>query len=193
MHLNLNLNLKTLWIPSPHLLQVAVLLYDPDPGQHVLPVLGLEQVLALGRGQSQHVLPLGVAVGDVDQTGLDADGQGLLHRLTVGVSLTLLLVLVQTQVVPSQHGVHLLPGPHPTTDPLWRQRHPLREPSSRRRFFIQTIWVETLLTLLFSAFSCLKCSKPSLDASQKTSDDESLLEPESSDDLSTAWEYHTRH
>lgn len=41
-------------------------------------------------------------------------------------------------------------------------------------------------TLPLSVFSCLKCSRPSLVASQKMSDEESLLDPESSDDLSTA-------
>lgn len=48
------------------------------------------------------------------------------------------------------------------------------------------MYVESVHTLPLSMFSCLKCSKPSLVASQKTSDEESLLDPESSDDLSTA-------
>lgn len=48
------------------------------------------------------------------------------------------------------------------------------------------MYVETVHTLPLSVLSCLKCSKPSLVASQKTSDEESLLDPESSDDLSTA-------
>lgn len=103
------------------LIQVAVLLYDSDPGQHVLSVLGLEQVLAVWRGQPQHVLPLRVAVRDVDQAGLDADWQGLVHRLAVGVSMSLLLVLVQAEVVTSQHGVHLLPRAHTSADTLRKQ------------------------------------------------------------------------
>lgn len=99
--------------PDSHLLvQAAALLDDPDPGQHVLPVLGLEQVLAVGRGQPQHVLALGVAVGDVDETRPDADGQRLLEGLAAGVGVALLLVLVQAEVVAAQHGIHLLPRPH---------------------------------------------------------------------------------
>lgn len=94
------------------LVQAAALLYDSDPGQHVLPVLGLEQILAVGRGEPQHILALGVAVGDVDETSPDADGQGLLEGLAVGVGVALLLVLVQAEVVAAQHGVHLLPRPH---------------------------------------------------------------------------------
>lgn len=46
--------------------------------------------------------------------------------------------------------------------------------------------VQSVHTLPLSVFSCLKCSRPSLVASQKMSDEESLLEPESSDDRSTA-------
>lgn len=45
---------------------------------------------------------------------------------------------------------------------------------------------ESAHTLPLSVFRGLKCSKPSLVASQKTSDEESLLDPESSEDLSTA-------
>lgn len=47
---------------------------------------------------------------------------------------------------------------------------------------------ESVHTLPLSVFRGLKCSKPSLVASQKTSDEESLLDPESSDDLSAACE-----
>lgn len=104
---------------EPHLLvQVAVLLYDPDPGQHVLSVFCLEQVLAVRRGQPQHILALGVAVRDVDQTGLDADGQGLIRSLAVSVSVSLPFVFIQAEVVASQHGVHLFPRAHTPTDPL---------------------------------------------------------------------------
>lgn len=44
---------------------------------------------------------------------------------------------------------------------------------------------EASLTLLLSALSCLNCNGPSLVASQKPSDEESPLEPESSDERST--------
>lgn len=40
-------------------------------------------------------------------------------------------------------------------------------------------------TLLLSALSCLNCNGPSFVASQKTSDEESALEPESSDERSS--------
>lgn len=56
---------------------------------------------------------------------------------------------------------------------------PLCQMLQRRR-------VQSAHTLPLSVFSCLKCSRPSLVASQKMSDEESLLDPESSDDLSTA-------
>ena len=111
------------------LVQVAVLLDDPDPGQHVLAVLGLEQVLAVRGGQPQHVLALGVAVGDVDQTRPDADGKRLLQRLAVGLGRPLPLVLVQAEVVTSQHGVHLLPWAHDPAHPLQRPAMGEKRPS----------------------------------------------------------------
>lgn len=108
----------------PYLLvQVAVLLNRSYPGQHVLSVLGLEQVLTVRRGQSQGVLPLRVAVGDVDQTGLNADGHRLLLRVRVWC-LPLLLVLVQIEGVATEHGVHLLPRPHAAAYTLKRVRRP---------------------------------------------------------------------
>lgn len=55
-------------------------------------------------------------------------------------------------------------------------------------FLCQCVSYMMLHTLPLSVFSCLKCSNPSLVASLKTSDKESLLEPESKDDLSTACE-----
>lgn len=76
------------------LVQVAVVLYDSDPLQHVLSVLGLEQILAVRRGQPQHVLPLGVTVGDVNQAGFDADWQGLVYSLAVCISMAVLLVFI---------------------------------------------------------------------------------------------------
>lgn len=91
------------------LIQIAALLYDSDPGQHILSVLSLEQVLTVRRGQPQDIFALGVTVGDVDQTGLDADLQGLLYSLAAGVSLALLLVFIEAEIVSSQHAVHLFP------------------------------------------------------------------------------------
>lgn len=48
---------------------------------------------------------------------------------------------------------------------------------------IKAVWRS--VTLFLSALSCLNCSGPSFVASQKTSEEESPLELESSDDLST--------
>lgn len=60
---------------SDLVVRLAVLPDDPDPGQHVVPALGLQQVLAeVLRGQPQGVFSLGLAVGDVDEAAADADG-----------------------------------------------------------------------------------------------------------------------
>lgn len=103
----------------PHLLiWVTVVLYDSDPGQHVLPPFRLEQILAVGGCEPQHVLASRVAVGDVNEAGLDADSQRLLLRLRGGMRHGILPVLVQCQGVASQNGVHLLPRPHASADAL---------------------------------------------------------------------------
>lgn len=104
------------------LVQVAVLLYDSDPGQHIFSVLCLEQVLTVRRGQPQHVLAFCVAVGDVNQAGLDADWLWVVVGLGVGggVGDAVLLVLVKREAVASQHGVHLLPRPRTPAHTLQR-------------------------------------------------------------------------
>ena len=99
-------------------LVVQVLLDDSDPGQHVLAVLRLEQELAVGGGEPQHVLALCVAVRDVHQAGLDADWLWLVRRLAIGIRLGLLPVPVQAERVSTQDGVHLLPGTHAATTAL---------------------------------------------------------------------------
>lgn len=79
---------------STHLfIRVTVLLDDTDPRQHVLSSVCLEQILTVGGGEPQDVLAPRVAVGDVNQTGLDADSQRVLVRLRI------LPVLVQAEGV----------------------------------------------------------------------------------------------
>lgn len=99
-------------------LVIAVLLNGSYPGQHVVATLGLEQVLAVGRGEPEDVFALGVAVGDVDQAGFDAHLLRLVVELRVQVSL--LPVLIEEDGVASQHCVHLLPHPHSSTHTLHR-------------------------------------------------------------------------
>lgn len=84
----------------PHLLiWVTVVLYDSDPGQHVLPAFRLEQILAVGGCEPQHILAPRVAVGDVNEAGLDANSQGFLLKLRGSVRDGILPVLVQCQAV----------------------------------------------------------------------------------------------
>lgn len=92
---------------------LAVLPDDLDPGQHVVPALGLQQVLAeVLRGQSQRVLALGLAVGDVDEAAADADGRMfVLARAGAGaVQHRLPLVLVEEEGMGAQHGEDAFPG-----------------------------------------------------------------------------------
>lgn len=104
---------------SDLVVRLAVLSDDPDPGEHVVPVLGLEQVLTevLG-GQPQSVLTLGFAVGDVNQATADADWRMLVlawagpRPMKDGCP----LVLVEEERMGSQYGENTLPGPHAAAD-----------------------------------------------------------------------------
>lgn len=59
---------------SDLVVRFAALPDDPDPGQHAVPVLGLQQVLAeVLCSKSQGVLSLGLTVGNVDKTATDTD------------------------------------------------------------------------------------------------------------------------
>lgn len=81
------------------LIWVTVVLYDSDPGQHVLPPFRLEQIFAVRGCEPQHVLASRVAVGDVNEAGLDADSQWFLLRLRGSMRDGILPVLVQCQGV----------------------------------------------------------------------------------------------
>lgn len=65
---------------SSHLaLGFATLPDDFNPGQHVIPILGLKETFTEVSGrQPEDVLPLGVTVGDVYQARSDADWRLLL-------------------------------------------------------------------------------------------------------------------
>lgn len=91
---------------SDLVVRLAVLPDDPDPGQHVVPALGLQQVLAeVLRGQPQGVFSLGLAVGDVDEAAVDADGGMLVlaGACTGAMEHGLSLVFVQEEGVRAQH------------------------------------------------------------------------------------------
>lgn len=91
---------------SDLVVRLAVLPDDPDPGQHVVPALGLQQVLAeVLRGQPQCVFSLGLAVGDVDEAAADADGGMLVlaGACTGAMKHRLSLVFVEEEGVRAQH------------------------------------------------------------------------------------------
>lgn len=106
-------------LQSTHLfIRVTVILDDTNPGQHVFPSIRLEQILTVGGCESQNILASCFAIGDVNQTGLDADSQRFLIRWWRSVRHSILPVFVQGDCVTLQNSIHLLPRPHPATDTL---------------------------------------------------------------------------
>lgn len=102
------------------LIWVTVFLNDSDPREHVLPPLCLEQILAVRGGETQHILAPRVAVGDVNQTGRDADLQRLLVGRRRSLRHGILPVFVEGQGVTLQDSIHRFPRPHSSTDALQR-------------------------------------------------------------------------
>ena len=101
--------------PQTHLgVGLAALSDGSYPGQHVVPVLGLQQVLTeVLRGEAEGVLPLGLAVGDVHQAARQADGWLVVLAGRPGaVEHRLPLVLVEEQRMGAQDGEDALPRPH---------------------------------------------------------------------------------
>lgn len=110
-------------VTSDLTVRLGVLPDDLDPVQHVLAVLRLQQVFAeVLRGESQRVLPLGLAVCDVHQAATDADWLLVLraaadrgaakHRLP--------LVLVEEQRMGTQDREDPFPWTHAAADLLRR-------------------------------------------------------------------------
>lgn len=115
---------------SDLVVRLAVLPDDPDPGQHVVPALGLQQVLAeVLRGQPQGVFSLGLAVGDVDEAAADADGGMLVLAGACAGAMKhgLSLVLVEEEGVRAQHREDALPRSNAAAHFLQRERTERRE------------------------------------------------------------------
>lgn len=104
---------------------LAVLPDDPDPGQHVVPVLSLQQVLTeVLCGEPQGVLTFGFTVGDVNQTAADADRGVLVLAGTCPrpVKDRLSLILVEEEQIGTEHGEDAFPRPHATSNFLRRNK-----------------------------------------------------------------------
>lgn len=95
--------------------RLAVLPDDLDPIQHVLPIFGLQQVLAevLG-GQPQSVFSFGLAVSDVHQAAPDADWLLVFGASAKGgpSEYSLPLVLVEEERMGAEHRKYSLPRTH---------------------------------------------------------------------------------